>query len=104
VFVRSRDDKGNEFLEFATALNVSAGGMLLALRRILPSRRHVQLEIPSAPVALALMPRISRNLRARPLRHTPAEGVYLLGLEFSRPLLGPGGSNGSRRRKLASVV
>jgi hypothetical protein len=30
VFVRSRDDKGKDFLEFATALNVSAGGMLVA--------------------------------------------------------------------------
>jgi len=105
VFVRSRDKKGNEFLEFATALNVSAGGMLVALRRILPSSRHVQLEIPSAPVAaMALMPRVSRNLRAKALRNTPAEGFYLLGLKFSRPLLGPIGSNGSRRRKVASAV
>ena len=31
VFVRSRDRKGKEFLEFATALNVSAGGMLQEL-------------------------------------------------------------------------
>lgn len=104
VFVRSRDEKGNEFLEFATALNVSGGGMLLALRRILPSRRNIQLEIPSAPVALTMMPRVSRSLRARALRHTPAEGFYLLGLKFSRPLLAPAGSNGSRRRKLASAV
>ena len=28
-------DKGKEFLEFATALNVSAGGMLVAIRRAL---------------------------------------------------------------------
>jgi c-di-GMP-binding flagellar brake protein YcgR len=104
VFVRSRDEKGNEFLEFATALNVSAGGMLLALRRILPSHRQIQLEIPSAPVALSMMPRVSRSLRARALRHTPAEGFYLLGLKFSRPLLGPGSLNGSRRRKLASAM
>ena len=105
VFVRSRDKKGNEFLEFATALNVSAGGMLVALRRILPSSRHVQLEIPSAPVAaMALMPRVSRNLRAKALRNTPAEGFYLLGLKFSRPLLGPIGRNGSRQRKVASAV
>jgi len=71
LFVRSRDEKGNEFLEFATALNVSAGGMLLGLRRILPSHRQIQLEIPSAPVALSMMPRVSRSLRARALRHTP---------------------------------
>ena len=37
VFVRSRDGKGKEFLEFATALNVSAGGMLVAIRRALPA-------------------------------------------------------------------
>ena len=105
VFVRTHDGKGNEFLEFATSLNVSAGGMLVALRRILPSSRHVQLEIPSPPVAaLALMPRVSRNLRAKALRNTPAEGFYLLGLKFSRPLLAPGAGNGSRRRKIASAV
>src|SRR5208282_6590375 len=44
VFVRSRDDKGKEFLEFATALNVSAGGMLLAVRRVLSSSAQIQLE------------------------------------------------------------
>jgi len=33
MFVRSRDEKGKEFLEFATALNVSAGGALVAVRR-----------------------------------------------------------------------
>jgi len=104
VFVRSRDQKGNEFLEFATALNVSAGGMLIALRRVLPSSRQIQLEIPSAPVVSNLMPRVSRSLRARALRNTPAEGFYLLGLKFSRPLVGAPSANGSRRRKLASAV
>ena len=104
VFVRSRDEKGDEFLEFATALNVSAGGMLIALRRLLPSSRQLQLEIPSAPVVSTLLPRVSRSLRARALRHTPADGFYLLGLKFSRPLLTPGAANGSRRRKLASAV
>jgi hypothetical protein len=105
VFVRSRDGKGKEFLEFATALNVSAGGMLVAIRRVLPAVAQIRLEIPSAPVAaLALLPRASRNLRAKALRTTPAEGFYLLGLKFSRPLLHPEGLNGARRRKLASAV
>jgi hypothetical protein len=30
IFVRSREDNGKETLEFATALNVSAGGALVA--------------------------------------------------------------------------
>lgn len=87
VFVRSRDDKGKEFLEFATSLNVSAGGMLVAIRRVLPAVAQIRLEIPSAPVAaMALLPRTARTLNARTLRTTPAEGYYLLGLKFARPL------------------
>jgi hypothetical protein len=105
VFVRSRDGEGKEFLEFATALNVSAGGMLVALRRVLPPVAQIQLEIPSAPVAaLALLPRASRDLRARALRTTPAEGYYLLGLKFTRPLLRNADSNGRSRRKEPSLV
>lgn len=105
VFVRSRDEKGKEFLEFATALNVGAGGMLVAVRRMLSPLAQVQLEIPSAPVAaLAVLPGVSRSLRAKALRTTPAEGYYLLGLKFSRPLLRLSDSNGSQRRKLASAV
>jgi len=87
VFVRSRDGKGKEFLEFATSLNVSAGGMLVAVRRSLPAVAQIRLEIPSAPVAaMALLPRAARTLSARTLRTTPADGYYLLGLKFSRPL------------------
>jgi hypothetical protein len=102
VFVRSRDDKGKEFLEFATALNVSAGGMLVAVRRTLPAFSEIELEIPSAPVAaLALVPSGSRNLRAKALRNTPEKGYYLLGLKFFRPLLPASVASGLRRRKAA---
>lgn len=104
VFVRGRDGKGKEFLEFATALNVSAGGMLVAIRRVLPAIARIRLEIPSAPVAaLALLPRASRTLRAKALRATPAEGYYLLGLKFARPLL-VSVIPKARQRKMASAV
>ncbi|HSS96349.1 MAG TPA: PilZ domain-containing protein, partial [Terriglobales bacterium] len=49
IFVRSRDEKGKDFLEFATAMNVSAGGALVAVRRSLPNATQVSLEIPTAP-------------------------------------------------------
>jgi hypothetical protein len=105
VFVHSRDANGKEFLEFATALNVSAGGMLVAMRRSLPAIAQLRLEIPSAPVAaLALLPQASRTLRAKVLRTAPAGGFYLLGLKFSRPLLHPSPANRLRRRKIAATV
>jgi len=102
VFVRSRDSKGKEFLEFATALNVSAGGMLLAVKRILPATAQLRLEIPCAPIA-ALAPTAARSLSARAMRTTPAAGYYLLGLKFTRPL-SRAGKQIVRRRKMASAV
>jgi len=105
VFVRSRDEKGKEFLEFATALNVSAGGVLVAVRRSLPPSAQVLLEIPSAPLAAtAALPRAARTLRARTVRVSHAEGYHLLGLKFSRPLLNETGHAVSARRKLSSAV
>jgi PilZ domain len=103
VFVRSLDGKGKESLEFATALNVSAGGMLVAIRRVLPALTQIRLEIPSAPVAaLASLPRAARSLRAKTLRTVPAQGYYLVGLKFSRPLLLTG--RRVRRKKALSAV
>lgn len=100
VFVRSRDEKGKEFLEFATALNISASGALLAVRRSLPASARILLEIPSAPLAAtAKLPKASRTLRARCVRVTHAEGYHLIGLKFSRPLLDAPKTATSRRGK-----
>lgn len=106
VFVRSRAEEADkEFLEFATALNVSAGGMLIAVRHSIPYSAQVSLEIPSAPLAaLAALPPVARNLRARVLRTQHAEGYNLVALKFSRPLLNSHVSIKPRRRKLTSSV
>jgi hypothetical protein len=105
VFVRSRPDSDKEFLEFATALNVSAGGMLVAVRRSIPSAAQVSLEIPSAPLAaLAALPAVTRNLRAKVLRMQHGEGYNLVGLKFSRPLVNPRSRREPSRRKLTSSV
>jgi c-di-GMP-binding flagellar brake protein YcgR len=105
VFVRSRTDLDKEFLEFATALNVSAGGMLVAVRRSLPCSAQVSLEIPSAPLAaLATLPTVARNLRAKVLRMDHAEGFHLVGLKFSRPLVNSHAPARAARRKHTSPV
>src|SRR5215472_6041711 len=85
IFVRSQDDQGKESVEFATAVNVSAGGMLVAVRRGLPTVSQISLEIPSAPEeSLAPLTSTTRKLLARTLRSTPADGCYLLALKFVR--------------------
>jgi len=104
IFVRSHAEAETEFLEFATALNVSAGGMLVAVRRSIPASAQLLLEIPSAPLAaFAALPRVARSLRAKVLRLERGEGFNLVGLKFSRPL--PDSSRKIKtRRNLASAV
>lgn len=106
VFVRSRDERGKEFLEFATALNIGAGGALVAVRRPLPQSAQVLLEIPSAPLAAAAaFPKAARSLRAKTLRVVHADGYHLLGLKFVRPLRSTNSKRPlAKRRKAGSLV
>jgi hypothetical protein len=105
VFVRGGASADKELLEFATALNVSAGGMLLAIRRSIPSSARVSLEIPSAPlIVMNSLPKAARALRARVLRLQHREGYNLVALKFSRALVSPRFPVRLRRRKVASSV
>jgi hypothetical protein len=103
VFVRSRDKEGNEFLEFATAWNVSAGGALIAVRRSLRLSSQVLLEIPSAPAAASpARSKASSRVQAKTRWVTHAEGYQLVGLKFTHPLLNRTPTRSRRGRKVAS--
>jgi hypothetical protein len=86
-FLRGRKGSGEEFLEFATALNLSAGGVLLAIRRYLDPGTQITLEVPVALVNKAQLPRSVSLLHARVLRCVPDRQYFLLGLQFEEPLL-----------------
>ena len=105
IFVRSRDENGKELLEFATALNISAGGALVVVRRSVPLSAQLLLEIPSAPLVSGnSFPKASRILRARTVRATYVDGYHLLGLKFSRPLVNGKSEKPTPRRKVTSPV
>ncbi|HVO78677.1 MAG TPA: PilZ domain-containing protein [Candidatus Bathyarchaeia archaeon] len=86
-FVRGRKESGEEFLEFATALNLSAGGVLLATRRFLDPGTRISLEVPVALVNKAQLPRSVSLLHAVVLRCTADRQYFLLGLQFEEPLI-----------------
>lgn len=87
VFVRGRNERGKQYLEFTTALNISAGGALLAVRRHVPRGSQLSVEIPAAPLPEpAPEVRFVRHLRGRAVRVTHSETCYLVGLQFSPPL------------------
>jgi hypothetical protein len=87
VFVRSRDERGKDCLELATAVNISAGGALVALRRSLPLSARISLEIPTPSGAVVEKnPKASRLLHARAVRVDHGEGYHLAGVKFNKPL------------------
>lgn len=86
LFVRGVDDRGLEFLEFGTALNISAGGALLAVQRPLPRAKRVSVETPSLPSPENSPTPFAQRLKARVTRVMPSHGYTLCGLKFSRPL------------------
>ena len=87
VFIRTRDRNGKECLEFATAINISAGGALVVVRRSLPKSALVSLEIPSAPIGPAGGLRTTaRIMQAKAVWVGHLEDYHLLGLKFARPL------------------
>ncbi|MBZ5648403.1 MAG: PilZ domain-containing protein [Acidobacteriia bacterium] len=106
VFIRGTAEDGKEFLEFATALNISAGGALVATRRQLPRCVRLSLEIPVAPVPRAIsLPKSVRRMRAKLVRVTMGESYQLWGLKFANILNPPKRSKvGLRKRKIPSYV
>ena len=105
VFIRTRDGNGKD-LEFATAINISPGGVLVAARRSLPKSALVSLEIPSAPIGPANGLRTSSQImQAKTVWVTHLDNYHLLGLKFARPLnTDTAAVSGKHLRKTGSAV
>ena len=86
-FVRGKKANGDDFLEFATALNLSAGGALVATKRYLEPGTVLSLEIPVVLASKAQLPRSVSLLEATVLRCSPSRQYHLLGLRFTEPLV-----------------
>jgi hypothetical protein len=106
VFIRTRDGSGKDSLEFATAINISAGGALVVVRRSLPQSAPVSLEIPSAPIGPADgLKTSSRIMQAKAVWVKHLDDYHLLGLKFTRPLSTDAAVlPGKRLRKVGSAV
>jgi hypothetical protein len=84
MFVRGVDRQGKEYLDFGTAINIGAGGALLASRRYLANDAKVSLEIPPPPFPKEAAK--ARSLKARVVHVRGSERYHLCSLAFSRPL------------------
>src|SRR6266481_5266937 len=102
VFVRGIEPNGKQFIEFATALDISVGGALLAIQRHLPPGSRIMLEIPSTPIPMSKDSQQNQNFKAKLVRVTKSDDCHLLGLKFHRPLANKSNSN-SKKKKTATL-
>ena len=86
MFMRGTDAEGKPFVDFATAMNIGAGGALLVSKRSLPTGAELTLEIPISFLPRALLPKLVRQIQACLLRVEPAEKCFLMGVRFANPL------------------
>ena len=87
MFVRGVDAYGEEFLDLAKTLDISAVGAFLATPRRLKANDVVSLTIPAPPPpSSGLVPAATPPIQARVRRLQSAGDAQLVGLEFLRPL------------------
>jgi hypothetical protein len=87
LFVRGRDARGEQFLELAKTLDISALGAFITCPRGLPINEVITLTIPAPSItSSALVPSGMPPVQARVKRQQEAGDVHLVGVEFLKPI------------------
>jgi hypothetical protein len=87
LFVRGTDVYGEQFLELAKTLDISAVGAFLTCPRPLALNEFVTLTIPAPSItSSALVPSGMAPIQARVKRKQAAGDVHLIGVEFLKPI------------------
>jgi hypothetical protein len=87
VFLRGVNARGEEFLELAKTLDISAVGAFIASPRSVQANEYVSLTIPAPPPPHSgLVPAETPPIPARVRRLQTAGDVHLVGVEFLKPL------------------
>lgn len=87
LFVRGRDAHRHQFMELAKTLDISAIGAFITCPRALVLNDVVTLTIPAPSItSSALVPAGMPPIQARVKRQQEAGDVYLIGVEFLKPI------------------
>jgi len=86
LFMRRVECDGRELIEFASGLNLSAGGVLLASRHDVACGEMVSLEIPKPVKKLELFGALT-CFKAITVRSIRTRHYFLLGMQFESALV-----------------
>jgi PilZ domain-containing protein len=87
LFIRGVDERGKSFLDLATAVNVSIGGALVAVRRHAAVEAKITLELPASPIAeFEELTGAARQMAGAIVRIDTGSRFHLWAVRFDQPL------------------
>jgi hypothetical protein len=87
LFIRGKDAQGEQFMELAKTLDISALGAFLASPRPLAINGFITLTIPAPSITSSgLVPAGMAPIQSKVKRQHEAGDVYLVGVEFLKPI------------------
>jgi PilZ domain-containing protein len=87
LFIRGRDAYGEQFVELAKSLDISAVGAFITSPRPLTIGGVVTLTVPAPSITSSgLVPAGMAPIQARVKRQQEAGDVHLVGVEFLKPI------------------
>src|SRR4051812_26115672 len=87
LFVRGVDERGKAFMDLATAVNVSIGGALVAVRRHAAIEAKITLELPVSPIAeFQELTGAVRLMSGEIIRVDSSSRFHLWAVRFDQPL------------------
>ena len=87
LFIRARDGQGEQFLELAKTLDISATGACIACSRPLNPGSLLTITIPAPSItSSALIPAGMPPIRCKVTRRKEAGDIFILGVEFLKPI------------------
>jgi hypothetical protein len=87
LFIRGKDAQGQQFLELAKALDISGLGALITCPKPVALNDFITLTIPAPSItSSALVPAGMPPIQARVRREQEAGDIYLVGVEFVKPI------------------
>ncbi len=87
LFIRGKDGHGEQFVELAKTLDISALGAFVTSPKPLAINGFVTLTIPAPSITSSgLVPAGMAPIQAKVKRQQEAGDVYLVGVEFLKPI------------------
>ena len=87
MFVRGTDAYGEDFIELAKTLDISAGGAHLTVPRAVRKLAMVTLTVPAPSISTSgLIPAAMEPIQARVVRQKEVGDVHMIGVQFMKPL------------------